>query len=110
MLPLLAATTVALAGSLLGYDLAKMLLSWGGGLGGAAIGGAVGWFGPALAAVTVTTESQLLLAALLAPGLARAWQDDEDVSGFGSVTWLPERLPEDLHRAVREQGLRVDGW
>jgi len=66
MLPLLAATTVALAGSLLGYDLAKMLLSWGGGLGGAAIGGAVGWFGPALAAVTVTTESQLLLAALLA--------------------------------------------
>ena len=55
-------------------------------------------------------EERALLAALLAPGLARAWQDDEDVSGFGSVTWLPERLPEDLHRAVREQGLRVDGW
>ncbi|WP_327052524.1 hypothetical protein [Halomicrococcus gelatinilyticus] len=66
MLPLLAATTVGLVGSLLGYDLAKVLLSWGGGLGGAAIGGAVGWFGPALADYAVTVETQLLLAAALA--------------------------------------------
>lgn len=55
-------------------------------------------------------EERALLAALLAPGLARVWQDDEDVSGFGSVTWLPERLPDELDRAVREQGLRIEGW
>lgn len=54
-------------------------------------------------------EERALFAALLAPGLARVWQDEEDVSGFGSVTWLPERLPEELHRAVREQGLRIEG-
>jgi hypothetical protein len=54
-------------------------------------------------------EERALLAALLAPGLARVWQDEEDVSGFGSVTWLPERLPEELHRAVREHGLRIEG-
>lgn len=55
-------------------------------------------------------EERALLAALLAPGLAKAWQDEDDVTGFGSVTWLPERLPDELHRAVREHGLRVDGW
>jgi hypothetical protein len=57
-------------------------------------------------------EERALLAALLAPGLAKAWQDEEDVTGFGfgSVTWLPERLPDLLQRAVREQGLNVQGW
>lgn len=54
-------------------------------------------------------EERALLATLLAPGLARAWQEEDDVSGFGSVTWLPERLPEELQRAVRERGLRVEG-
>ena len=64
MVVLTAATTVGVAASFLGYDLARTLLSWGGGVGGAAIGGAVGWFGPALAGVTVGVESRLLLAAL----------------------------------------------
>jgi hypothetical protein len=49
-----------------------------------------------------------MLAALLAPGVAKAL-DDDDVSGFGLVAWLPDRLPEALEQTIRESGLRVEG-
>lgn len=54
-------------------------------------------------------DERALLAALLAPGVARAWDDEVDVMGFGSTDWLPERLPDELQRAVRDQDLRIEG-
>ena len=44
------------------------------------------------------------LATLLAPGLARAYED-QDVQGFGLVDWLPEGLPDALAQVVRDEGL-----
>ncbi len=50
-----------------------------------------------------------LFAALVAPGVARAYQDD-DVEGFGSnVDWRPGALPDSLAEAVRDGGIRVEG-
>ena len=53
-------------------------------------------------------QEAALFAALVAPGVARAYQDD-DVDGFGSdVTWRPGALPDSLAEAVRDGGLRVE--
>lgn len=50
-----------------------------------------------------------LFAALVAPGVARAYRDEE-VSGFTSdVDWRPGALPESLAEAVRDGGVRVEG-
>ena len=50
-----------------------------------------------------------LFAALVAPGVARAYQDD-DVASFGSdVDWRPGALPDSLAQAVRDGGIRVEG-
>ncbi len=54
-------------------------------------------------------EEAALFAALIAPGVARAYQDD-DVEGFGSdVDWRPGALPDSLAEAVRDGGMRVEG-
>ena len=54
-------------------------------------------------------EEAALFAALVAPGVARAYQDD-DVEGFGSdVDWRPGALPDSLAEAVRDGGIRVEG-
>lgn len=67
-------------------------------------------------------QERAVLAALLAPGVAQAYEPEEDVSGFvalegdsletgpaGSAVadWLPSRLPEHLAAAVREHGWRI---
>jgi hypothetical protein len=50
-----------------------------------------------------------LFAALVAPGVARAYQEEE-VAGFTSdVDWRPGALPESLAEAVRDGGVRVEG-
>jgi hypothetical protein len=55
-------------------------------------------------------DEAALFAALVAPGVARAYQNDEDVQGFGSdVDWRPGALPDSLAEAVREGGIRVVG-
>lgn len=55
-------------------------------------------------------EEAVLFAALVAPGVARAYQDEADVEGFGSdVDWRPGALPDSLAKAVRRSGIRVEG-
>jgi hypothetical protein len=56
-------------------------------------------------------EEAALFAALVAPGVAQAYQTDE-VVGFESgsdVDWRPGALPDALADAVREGGIRVEG-
>ena len=55
-------------------------------------------------------DEAALFAALVAPGVARAYQDDGEVQGFSSdVDWRPGALPDSLAEAVRDGGIRVEG-
>lgn len=64
-------------------------------------------------------DERALFATLLAPGVARAYQEDDEVVGFGEagareagageVGWSPAALPDALVRELREQGVRVEG-
>ena len=53
-------------------------------------------------------EERALLAALLAPGIARAHAEDE-VQGFDMVHWLPGGLPDALERAIQDREIRIEG-
>ena len=62
-------------------------------------------------AASLDEEERALLAALLAPGVARAY-DEAEVEGFDAgsgVGWRPEALPESLAAAVKERDLRIVG-
>ena len=50
-----------------------------------------------------------LFAALIAPGVAAAWNEVEDVEGFG-VAWSSSRVQEHLRSAIRAHDLRIEGW
>ena len=59
-------------------------------------------------------EEREMLAALLAPGVALAYQtpplvDVEAPAGAIDVDWRPSALPEALAEALRERGVRVVG-
>lgn len=58
-------------------------------------------------------QERALFAALIAPGVASAYRDDDvtgdDVAGFGTVGWLPSTLPAALADAVRAAPIRVEG-
>jgi hypothetical protein len=54
-------------------------------------------------------DEKAMLAALLAPGIAKAHADDDEVEGFGLVEWLPRRLPEALDDAIRGRRVRIEG-
>ncbi len=53
-------------------------------------------------------EERLLFGALVAPGIAQAYRDDE-VEGFEAAPWAAGLLPQDMADAVRERGVRVAG-
>ncbi len=53
-------------------------------------------------------EERQLLAALLAPGVARSWQEESEVEGF-IVDWLPSSTPEALRAAIVDRGFRIEG-
>jgi len=57
-------------------------------------------------------DERAVMAALLAPGVASAYveEDEPDVVGFGmaSVPWRPGRLPDTLSGRIREQHLRIE--
>ena len=56
-------------------------------------------------------EERALLAALVAPGVATAYGEDE-VEGFDSgagVAWRPDALPAQLARAIEARELRITG-
>jgi len=55
-------------------------------------------------------EERILLGLLLAPGVARAYADDADVTGFTMTEWSPAALPESLSAALRSRGLIVTGF
>jgi hypothetical protein len=53
-------------------------------------------------------DERALLAALLAPGIAQAYEE-VDVAGYTATVWAPDALPHALVRAIREKGVRVQG-
>ena len=60
-----------------------------------------------LIAEELDDEERVWLAALLAPGIASAY-DEQEVEGFG-VAWSRTRLPDALRTAVRDRHLRIEG-
>ena len=52
---------------------------------------------------------RVLLAQLLAPGVARAYEPEPEVFGFDLVPWSERALPASLVAALREGGIRVVG-
>ena len=56
---------------------------------------------------SLDTDERAALAALLGPGIAMAYRD-EDVEGFG-VTWAPQQLPDHLAQIVRTSGVEIIG-
>lgn len=59
-------------------------------------------------AAELDDDERQLLAALLAPGVAKVWHDEDEVTGFG-VDWLPGAMPAALESAVRGRELRIEG-
>ena len=53
-------------------------------------------------------EERPLYAALLAPGVARAYAEAE-VTGFEVIDWVPATLPEALAEAIRRGNIRIEG-
>ena len=56
---------------------------------------------------TLDEDERAVFAALVGPGVALAYRDD-DVEGFG-VSWAPDPLPTHLASAVRDLGIEVIG-
>ncbi len=55
-------------------------------------------------------QERALFGALLAPGIAAAYEDaSTEVEGFSLMDWAPARIPEQLARTVREKGIRISG-
>ena len=57
---------------------------------------------------SLDAEERSLFAALLAPGVAAAWVEDEEVEGFG-IVWSNTRVQRHLREAVRKGKLRIEG-
>jgi hypothetical protein len=56
---------------------------------------------------TLDEDERALFAALIAPGVARAYSGE--VETFGVAGWAPADLPDALAEALREGGVRVEG-
>lgn len=54
-------------------------------------------------------DERELLASLLAPGVARAYADDEEVRGFAMEERIGRPLPDSLVAELRASGMRVVG-
>jgi hypothetical protein len=62
---------------------------------------------------TLDDDERAVLAALLAPGVASAYEEPEpepEVVGFGMepIPWEPSRLPDALTERIRERHLRIE--
>lgn len=60
-------------------------------------------------AESLEEQERPLFAALIAPGVAAAWADEDEVEGFG-VAWTSTQVQQHLHQAIRTRNLRVEGW
>jgi hypothetical protein len=56
----------------------------------------------------LSEEERVLFAALLAPGVAQAY-NETDVAGFAMVDWSSGEFPDALGRALRQAHVRVTG-
>ena len=56
----------------------------------------------------LTEEEAVLFAALVAPGVACAYEDS-GTTAADDVEWCPHVLPDSLAEAVRDRGIRVEG-
>jgi hypothetical protein len=55
-------------------------------------------------------QERVLFGALLAPGIAAAYNDaSTEVEGFALMDWAPTSIPGDLARTLRERGVRISG-
>jgi len=54
-------------------------------------------------------QEAALFAALVAPGIAEAYMENEVVGFDSEVDWRPGALPDSLTEAVRSSGIRVEG-
>ena len=52
-------------------------------------------------------EERELLGQLLAPGIARAYRDEPEVSGFAITEWSESALPDSLVEAIRSSGVHL---
>ena len=57
----------------------------------------------------LSSAERELLAALLAPGIDAAWNEQSEVQGFG-LDWSPSVLPTHLADTIKGRNLRVEGW
>ena len=61
-------------------------------------------------ATTLDPDERVLLGLLLAPGVARAYAEEAEVTGFAFTEWSPDALPESLGVALRSRGIVVTGF
>lgn len=56
-------------------------------------------------------DERQALSALLAPGIASAYkdEDEDEVTGFQVTSWLPDALPNYLSQALRLRSWHVEG-
>ena len=54
-------------------------------------------------------DERALLAGLLAPGVAQAYEPANEVQGYGVTDWSPSALPDALAGVLHRQGVRVEG-
>jgi hypothetical protein len=57
----------------------------------------------------LSAEERRLLAALLAPGIAAAYAETDDLT-TARVEWSAARLPEHLRASIRGRALHIEGW
>lgn len=57
----------------------------------------------------LTEEEAALFAALVAPGVVRAYEDSEATASDSDGEWCPHALPDSLAEAVRNGAIRVEG-
>ncbi len=63
----------------------------------------------AFVADQLTEEEAALFAALVAPGVARAYMDECVAPSGSDGRWCPRALPDSLVDAVRDHAIRVEG-
>ena len=60
-----------------------------------------------LFAEDLDAEERALLGQLLAPGIARAYPQEEEVAGFAMTEWSETALAGSLVEAIRQSGVRL---
>lgn len=54
-------------------------------------------------------DERAMFAALVAPAIAQAFEDEVEVAGFAVTQWSPNVLPDALRVAIRGREIRIEG-